>query len=48
MRRLLDKVNNPAVVLMALVLGISANGFLYFYYTRGSDQGPMVEEERNE
>jgi hypothetical protein len=46
MNRLLDKVNKPAVVLIALVLVISANGFLYFYYTRDSGQGPIAEEER--
>ena len=43
--RLLDKVNNLTAVLIALVLIISVNGFLYFYY-RGSDRGPIVEEER--
>ncbi len=43
--RLLDKVNNLTAVLIALVLLISVNGFLYFYY-RDSDRGPIVEEER--
>ncbi len=47
LNRLLDKVNKPAVVLIVLVLVISANGFLfYFYYTRDSGQGPIAEEER--
>ncbi len=46
MNRLLDKVNKPAAVLIALVLLISVNGFLYFYYYRDSDRGPIVEEER--
>jgi hypothetical protein len=46
LNRLLDKVNKPAAVLIALVLLISVNGFVYFYYYRDSDRGPIVEEER--
>jgi hypothetical protein len=46
LNRLLDKVNKPAAVLIALVLLISVNGFIYFYYYRDSDRGPIVEEER--
>jgi hypothetical protein len=46
MRGLLDKVSNPAVVLIVLVLGILVNGFLYFYYNRDSDQRSIVEEKR--
>ena len=43
--KVLDKVNNLTAVMIALVLLISVNGFLYFYY-RDSDRGPIVEEER--
>jgi hypothetical protein len=51
MRRLLDKVSNPSVVLIVLVLGmlvlgISVNEFAFFYNKRDSDQGPIVEEKR--
>jgi hypothetical protein len=46
MNRLLAKVSNPTAVLIALVLLISVNGFLYFYYYRDSDRGPIVEEGR--
>jgi hypothetical protein len=51
MRRLLDKVNNPSVVLIVLVLGmlvlgISVNESAYFSNNRDSDQGPIVEEKR--
>jgi hypothetical protein len=46
LNRLLDKVNKPAAVLIALVLLISVNGFIYFYYYRDSDRGPIVEEEQ--
>ena len=53
MNRLLDKVNNLTAVLIALVLLISVNGFLYFYSEmrstpfnyRASDRGPIVVEE---
>jgi hypothetical protein len=47
MQRLLDKVNKPAVVLIALVVLISVDGFAYFYPNRNFERGPIVEEERN-
>ncbi len=46
LNRLLDKVNKPAAVLIALVVLVSVNGFAYFYYYRDSARGPIVEEER--
>jgi hypothetical protein len=46
LNKLLDKVNKPAAVLIALVVLVSVNGFVYFYYYRDSDQGPIVEEEQ--
>jgi hypothetical protein len=50
-QRLLDKVNKPAVVLIALVVLISVDGFAYFYPNRNFERGPIigpiiVEEER--
>lgn len=44
MDTLLEKLNTPIAAVVALVLVLSVNGFLFFYYPRYSDQGPTAKE----
>lgn len=44
MNKFFDMLNTPRVLLVALALIISVNGFLFITYSRSSDQEPIVRQ----